>query len=89
MGTIVYSNGNLMINPLFRDDWIRLCNLKSTVNSVDPIVCASWVTIATRSATADLEVRVRYEGLADGSDCNNIGTYGNAPPPKYFGLIVP
>ena len=88
-GAIVYNNGNLTINPLFRGDWLTLCNVNSAINSVNPIVCASWVTIAARAAAGDLKVRVRYESLADGSTCDTLPTYGNAPPPKYFGLIMP
>ena len=80
---IVYVNGDVMINPSFNSNWIRLCNL-STPGPNDPStkVCSSWWSAVMIAKQAQSNIIVQY---ANTPACNTIPPYNDSPVPVYVG----
>lgn len=80
-GVYVAASGDVIINGDWRNEWTRICNVKS--GEVDTVTCSLWSSYAASSVQNDIKVRFMYSG---DFQCNNIPTYASAPAPIYFML---
>lgn len=77
--------GNLFVNPGWRGDHVRLCNVRTTLAdgtgvSIDPTTCVSWLALVRQAMQGNKQTVIQY---ADAPACNAMPTYLSAPLPSY------
>jgi hypothetical protein len=80
-----YSNGDVMVLPVWRGDWLKLCNLNTTRNSVTPQTCFAWFSTINSSILYNKEVGYYFGGM-DPTGCATVATYDGTPAPVYVRL---
>ncbi len=78
------SSGNVVIFGKWRNDWTRICN---TQNS-DTVTCSLWASYVASAVKDNLSIKLQYN-VSDGTTCENLPTYANAPNPGYVMLLNP
>lgn len=82
---LTYGNGDVMILPAWRGDWIVICNVNTPRNNVSPSTCFSWFSAINSSIIYNKSVGYYFAGI-DPSACTTLPTYGNTPAPVYVRL---
>lgn len=88
----IHKSGEVFFNPSFRNDYLKLCNVKADWNGVSPIVCQSWLSVikdviagnGTGTGTR-MQVTVQYVSTAT---CANLATYSYSPEPGYVMVVA-
>jgi hypothetical protein len=80
-GVYVTSSADVIIKGDWRNDWTKICNLKS--DSIDTVTCSLWSSYAASALQNDTKMTLMYSG---DFQCDNIPTYGAAPSPIYIML---
>jgi len=83
--TYVTSEGYLIIKGSWRDHYSRLCDLKGTVNNIDPLTCSMWSSYAVTAMANKKKVRVSFTADA-GVTCETLATYNDTPAVRYVML---
>lgn len=78
---LTYANGNVIVHSSWRNDFNVICNSKNEWNGITTSQCALWLSQALVAYKAKTNSTVYYENE---SNCAQIPTYGNSPPPVYF-----
>lgn len=79
---LMYKNGQLMVVPSFRNDYLTVCNVQSTWNEVDSTVCWGWYSTLMAAKKAGKTVTIFYSDPA-ATACSTLATYGSSPAPAY------
>lgn len=84
----VDSGGNVFVNPSWRADHLRVCNINDALASaggplVSTTTCLSWLSLLRAANVGAKSMTVFY---VDAPACNAIGTYFSAPTPGYVML---
>jgi hypothetical protein len=82
----VQIDGAFAMHPTWRNDWVTLCNVKTTYKGVDSTTCLAWYTIINNAILYNKVAGVYYAGYNNESDCASIPTYATAPAPIYVRL---
>jgi hypothetical protein len=80
-----YGNGDVMAFTLWRNDWIKLCNLNSTRNGISPSTCFAWFATISNAVTYNKPAGFYF--LGDPGACALIATYDGTPVPLYVRLV--
>lgn len=79
-GAYVASDGWLVINGSWRNEWTGLCNMKTSVGGVDVAMCAIWAAYTAKAVESQQPVQLMYNA---GPECAKLPTYANSPIPYY------
>lgn len=82
---LTYSNGDVMILPAWRNDWIVICNLNTPRNGVSTSTCFSWFSAINSSILYNKSVGYYFAGIEQ-SACATLPTYSGTPAPLYVRL---
>jgi len=82
VGVYITPTGDVIIRGDWRNDWTRICNLKSDP-AVDTLVCSLWASYAGSALQNNTSVLLTY---ADSQACLTLPTYTASPTPGYFML---
>ncbi len=83
LGVYVSSAGDLTIKGEWRNDWTKICNVKSDP-AVDTVTCSLWASYAASAVNNNISVLLMYSSGV--TQCPLIPTYNSAPVPYYFML---
>ncbi|QGX41520.1 hypothetical protein [Permianibacter aggregans] len=73
-------HGNVFTRPSWRNDHIRICNLKGSDGVTDTVTCSSWYSQVAQAVKDNRQTTIQYSDIPS---CATIPTYGNAPVPYY------
>ena len=77
-------DGNLIVLPSWRGDFVRLCNIRQSQTgdgkTIDPVTCKGWFAEVLAAVAADKGTVVFYDGIAS---CSTVPTYYSSPLPNY------
>ena len=73
-------HGNVFTRPSWRNDHIRICNLKGTDGVTDTVTCSTWYSQIAQAVKDNRQTTIQYSDIPS---CATIPTYGNAPVPYY------
>lgn len=79
------SSGGVVINPSYRYDFTKICNINVAWKGVSTETCKSWVSLALSAKLSKSNVKVRYK-TNDINSCPTMPTYGSSPAPDYIML---
>jgi hypothetical protein len=79
---LTYSNGDVMVYPAWRNDWLTICNINMTRNNVSPQMCFAWFSTINNAILYNKSVGFYYVGT-DLTGCPLVPTYGGSPSPLY------
>jgi hypothetical protein len=81
-------NGNVLIYPNWRNDYIMICNMNSSWKGISTVTCAAMYSTAISSIKSGLQTVVLYaDGVSSTMTCANLKTYDSAPLPFYLMLV--
>ena len=80
--TLTYSNGDVMVYPAWRNDWVTICNINIARNNVTPALCFAWFSTINNAILYNKSVGFYYVGV-DPSGCPTLPTYSSSPAPLY------
>lgn len=83
LGVYVSATSDVIIKGDWKNDWTRICNLKSDP-TVDVVTCSLWASYAASALQNNISVLLLYPTGV--SQCTSIPTYNAAPTPYYFML---
>lgn len=79
----VSSNGAVFINPSWRSDYLKICNLND--QSPGTVTCSMWASYAAKAVENQMDVTHSLV-VPEGTTCQNIPTYGSTPKTNYLML---
>lgn len=82
-GVFTNTNGSLVAQMPWRQDWVGVCNVKTSWKGIDPSICWTWFTFISTAIAEQKPILVSYSGA---SNCASIATYENSPAPYYVRL---
>jgi hypothetical protein len=82
--TFIEANGNIHIKGSWRETWTKICN----TTDKETITCSLWASYVASAVQNNLNVTVNYQ-VTDGSTCQTLATYANAPKPNYIMIHNP
>lgn len=81
--------GNVYVNPSWRGEHIRVCNLHYSITvgsvSVQPLTCTAWLTLMRQGKQSAGSIVFQYDDLPGA--CSAIPSYNSAPTPAYVMLL--
>lgn len=72
--------GNVFTHPSWRNDHIRICNLRGNDTQTDTVTCSTWYSLLSQAVAENRPTTIYY---VDIPSCAQIPTYTNAPIPYY------
>jgi hypothetical protein len=83
--TGIFTNGNgaVTVQMPWRQDWVGICNVKTSWKGIDPSVCWAWFAHLSTAVAEHKPIIVYY---ADPSSCTTIPLYESSPAPYYVRL---
>jgi hypothetical protein len=82
-GIFTNSNGAVIVQMPWRQDWVGICNVKTNWKGIDPSICWAWFAHLSTAVNEHKPVTVYY---SDQRSCSTITTYENSPAPYYVRL---
>lgn len=79
---LTYANGDILVNPTWRGDFIKICNLKTAWKGADPTACFAWMSKIASAISFGKPVGFWYE-LSNPIYCSTLPTYQSSPAPVY------
>lgn len=80
---LTYRNGDVLVNPTWRGNYIQICNLTTKWKDVDPSVCFAWMSKIASAISFGKPTGFWYE-LSDPIYCASLPTYSSSPAPYYI-----
>jgi len=80
----VNNQGDVFVFPSWRQDHVRICNLKGLDGVTDAVTCSTWYSQMAQAVKDNRETIIQYSDIPS---CATIPTYGNAPVPYYVMLM--
>jgi hypothetical protein len=81
---LMFSDGGVLLNPVFRGDWIEVCNIHGTWNGIAGDVCMEWYAAIVAAKIHGNAIGIYYAGT--NIVCSTLGTYSSSPVPYYVRL---
>lgn len=82
-GIFTNSNGTVIVQMPWRQDWVGICNVRTNWKGVDPSVCWAWFAHLSTAVTEKRPAMVYYS--AEGT-CATIPVYETSPAATYVRL---
>ena len=83
ISVLTNSNGSVIAHMPWRQDWVGVCNVKTSWKGIDPSVCWTWFSYLSTAMVEQKPILVYYSGEGN---CASISTYENSPAPYYVRL---
>lgn len=80
---LVGADGQVMVLPSFRNDWVQVCNVGASWKSISTTICNMWVAFLTTAAASGRGITVFYY---DAPACSAMPIYSDSPAPGYINL---
>lgn len=84
----IHQSGELFILPSYRNDWMKVCNVKADWQGISPIVCQAWLTTLKDALSGNgtgtgtrMGITVQYVSM---NTCSTLPTYADSPKPGYI-----
>jgi hypothetical protein len=76
----IHSDGTVFIQPSYRGDQTRICNVNAETSGVSVVNCIVWVSMLKSALQSQASVTIFYP---DAPSCNTLPTYWSSPVPGY------
>lgn len=76
----VYLDGTVYVQPTYRGDYVRICNMNAETSGISITTCATWFAILRSAVQRNSQIMVYYP---DAPACAALPTYGASPIPGY------
>jgi hypothetical protein len=77
------ATGELRIKPIWRGDWVTLCNTSVAWKGIPIEVCKLWQAQALAAQITQAGTITQYDNIT-ATVCSSISTYGNADAATFF-----
>jgi hypothetical protein len=81
-------DGNLLVSPTWRGDWLRICSVRTTITgngvTVDPTTCMGWASFVRQAMSGNKQTVMRYRDVAS---CTQVPSYYSSPLPEYLMVL--
>lgn len=81
--TFVDIEGNVFVDPVFRGDYLQICNVNVAWKGVSVELCRTWQALSMSAILADKPMIIYYANVPS---CATIPSYSSAPSPGYMML---
>lgn len=86
-GVYINSNKEVIVNGSWRSEWTRICRTDGSIGDIDTVTCSLWTSLITSAINNNKKMTFHYNELPEGTICDTLPTYGDAPTPSYVMIL--